>query len=41
MKRFVMEWLKEWKDDDKRLPLLVRGARQVGKTWLMKEFGKT
>ena len=25
MKRFVMEWLKEWKDDDKRLPLLVRG----------------
>ncbi len=41
MKRFAMERLKEWKDDDKRLPLLVRGARQVGKTWLMKEFGKT
>ena len=29
-----------WKDDSMRKPLLLRGARQVGKTWLMKEFGK-
>lgn len=36
-----MHHLKEWKDKAKRKPLIVRGARQVGKTWLIKEFGKT
>ncbi|MCD8149203.1 MAG: AAA family ATPase [Clostridiales bacterium] len=41
MKRFAMEKLKEWKADPERLPLIIRGARQVGKTWLMQEFGKT
>lgn len=40
MKRFTMQKLLNWKDDPYRLPLIIRGARQVGKTWLMKEFGK-
>ena len=35
-----MEFLKEWKAKPDRKPLIIRGARQVGKTWLMKEFGK-
>ncbi len=41
MKRFAMKLLEEWKADEDRLPMIIRGARQVGKTWLMKEFGKT
>lgn len=41
MKRFAMDRLKEWKDKKGRKPLIIRGARQVGKTWLMKEFGNT
>lgn len=40
MQRFAMERLKEWKQKKSRKPMLVMGARQVGKTWLMKEFGK-
>ena len=36
-----MEKLVEWKTRPGRLPLIVRGARQVGKTWLLTEFGKT
>lgn len=36
-----MEDLKKWKASKYRKPLLLRGARQVGKTWLMKEFGKS
>ena len=40
MKRTAMQALVEWKDDPHRLPLIIKGARQVGKTWLMKEFGK-
>lgn len=35
----IME-LKEWKDSKNRKPLILNGARQVGKTWLLKEFGK-
>lgn len=35
-----MEKLKKWKDSESRKPLIIRGARQVGKTWLMKEFGR-
>ena len=35
-----MQRLKEWKQKDNRNPLIIMGARQVGKTWLMKEFGK-
>lgn len=33
--------LKKWKEDKFRKPLIVRGARQVGKTWLIQEFGRT
>ena len=40
MKRYAMEKLLEWKDRPNRKPLLLKGARQVGKTWLMKEFGR-
>lgn len=40
MKRFAMQKLLDWKEDPHRLPLIIRGARQVGKTWLMKEFGR-
>lgn len=35
-----MQELKFWKNKSGRKPLIIRGARQVGKTWLMKEFGK-
>ena len=41
MKRYAIERLIEWKSSKKRKPLIIRGARQVGKTWLMKEFGNT
>jgi len=40
MRRFSLEKLKKWKDSESRKPLIIRGARQVGKTWLMKEFGR-
>lgn len=40
MKRAAMHKLATWKEDPHRLPLIICGARQVGKTWLMKEFGK-
>lgn len=40
MKREAMKDLMEWKDGKNRMPLIIRGARQVGKTWIMKEFGK-
>lgn len=41
MKRNAMQALISWKSDPERKPLILRGARQVGKTWLMKEFGRT
>ena len=41
MYREKIEELKKWKESPNRKPLIIRGARQVGKTWLMKEFGKT
>ena len=40
MKRRAMQILERWKDSPSRKPLIIRGARQVGKTWLMQEFGK-
>ena len=40
MYRNKIEELKKWKESRNRKPLIIRGARQVGKTWLMKEFGK-
>lgn len=39
MYRAAMEELKAWKAKKNRKPLIIRGARQVGKSWLMKEFG--
>jgi uncharacterized protein len=39
MYRFAIEKLEKWKNSKNRQPLVVFGARQVGKTWLMKEFG--
>lgn len=41
MLRFAMEKLHIWKEKANRKPLIIMGARQVGKTWLMKEFGRT
>ena len=40
MKRKLMNNLIEWKTKENRKPLVLWGARQVGKTWLMKEFGR-
>lgn len=40
MYRIAIEKLLKWKEKKYRKPLIVGGARQVGKTWLMKEFGK-
>lgn len=41
MKRTLLSDLILWKNNPDRKPLLIHGARQVGKTWLMKEFGRT
>jgi len=35
----AIEELYKWKENKNKKPLIIRGARQVGKTWLMKEFG--
>ncbi|MBR1560979.1 MAG: ATP-binding protein [Clostridia bacterium] len=40
MKRYAMRELAAWKDRPNRKPLIIKGARQVGKTWLMREFGR-
>ena len=40
MKRFLINELSEWKNNKGRKPLIIQGARQVGKTWLMKTFGE-
>lgn len=39
MKRFVYQGLVSWKNKSNRKPLILNGARQVGKTWLLREFG--
>jgi uncharacterized protein len=39
MNRLILEQLKEWKTRKNRKPLIIQGARQVGKTWVMKTFG--
>ncbi len=41
MERFAIQALKKWKEKPRRKPLVLMGARQVGKTWLMKEFGRS
>ena len=40
MKRNAMRDLIQWKESEDRKPMVLKGARQVGKTWLMKEFGR-
>ena len=40
MKRWCIRQLEEWKANPRKKPLLLLGARQVGKTWLMREFGR-
>ncbi len=40
IQRDILEVLKEWKDKYDRKPILLKGARQIGKTWVMKEFGR-
>ena len=41
MERFVLQKLIEWKNSPGRKPLVLKGARQVGKTWLVREFGRS
>lgn len=41
MKRNALGALEKWKVNEDRKPMVLKGARQVGKTWLMKEFGRT
>lgn len=40
MERKIMKKLQEWKDNKNRKPLILRGARQVGKTYILQQFGK-
>ena len=40
MERVLIDELHKWKNKSDRKPLILRGARQVGKTWLLKDFGK-
>ncbi|MDZ7265604.1 MAG: AAA family ATPase, partial [candidate division KSB1 bacterium] len=40
MERFITKKLVEWKNKKHRKPIILRGARQVGKTWVVKDFGK-
>ena len=41
MRRLIMDDLMAWKQSKRRKPLVLRGARQVGKTWVLEEFGRT
>ena len=41
MQRKIMDFLKNWKDNPHRKPLILQGARQVGKTYSLLEFGRT
>ena len=40
MERLLLKELESWRTSSERKPLILQGARQVGKTWLLKEFGK-
>ena len=40
MERLIMKKLLQWKNAEYRKPLILKGVRQVGKTWLLKEFAK-
>jgi len=39
VKRILMDKMKQWKDSEHRKPLIIKGVRQCGKTWLLREFG--
>ena len=41
MKRYAMNDLQNWKESKRRKPIVLLGARQVGKTWILEEFGKS
>ena len=38
--RDIINKFKEWKNAERHKPILLKGARQIGKTWAMEEFGK-
>jgi len=40
MERLILNDLLKWKDSKHRKPLILKGVRQVGKTWILKEFGR-
>ena len=40
IERDIINKFKEWKDAEKHKPILLKGARQIGKTWAMEEFGR-
>lgn len=40
MERLILQQLTEWKNREGRKPLIINGARQVGKTWALREFAK-
>lgn len=40
MERWILKQLLEWKNSPYRKPLILKGVRQVGKTWILKEFGR-
>ena len=40
IKRDLTDRLIEWKNQSNRKPILLQGARQIGKSWLMEKFGK-
>ena len=40
MERTVLQELISWKNEEDRKPLILKGARQVGKTWILREFAK-
>lgn len=40
LKRFILEQLIKWKESKYRKPLIIKGARQIGKTYILKQFGK-
>ncbi len=41
MKRFAMDWLKQWKSRENKKPVIVEGVLGAGKTWLIRKFGET
>lgn len=40
MERLILKKLLNWKNSPYRKPLILKGVRQMGKTWILKEFGK-